>query len=230
MTPSHILLIAGAPRSGTSMVALIFKEQGLPMYLAADAPDHDSPSGNQEDNLARLLNNALMGTDELGGRRDWDNPRYVRATPVAGQRIKAYIETRYRNAGGGSWGLKDPRLCFAIEPWHMATAGLAVRWLRIRREDRAASVRSLIRMLPPRMQMAADPEGLHRLASNWLESYHLASELGFARTGIEPYNVTYESLLTVEGRERLQSDFDFKQPISCVDPRLNRQGDPERAA
>ncbi|NJC99085.1 hypothetical protein EWM58_00195 [Candidatus Erwinia dacicola] len=57
------------------------------MYLSADAPDIDSPSGNQEDNLVRLLNNFLMGENGLGYRRNWDNPKYINLNQTTSQHI-----------------------------------------------------------------------------------------------------------------------------------------------
>jgi hypothetical protein len=225
MRESPIYLIVGAPRSGTSVLALILKEQGIPMYIGADAPDQDSPSGNQEDNLARLVNNSLMGRNGLGHRRDWDNPSYVRAATSTGlSLVRAYVATRSRIADGSSWGMKDPRLCFTIELWHAATRSLPVRWIHIRRENRKASVMSLIGMLPAKLRLSGESDGLYHLASSWLESYHIASELGFERTGIEPYAITYEELLTPSGRDALHRRFGFERPITCVNPKLNRRG------
>lgn len=226
MTVSPFYFIVGAPRSGTSALALVLKEQGIPMYFCADAPDLDSPSGNQEDNLARLINNTLMAGGSGGRRCDWDRPCYVRtAKPPAERLLRSYISSRGRSAGGGSWGMKDPRLCFTLEPWHAATRDLPVRWIHIRREEREASVRSLIRMLPAKIRLSQDSEAVDRLASSWLESYLVASELGFERTGIEPLRVTYESLLTPQGREALRRELQFNREISCIQPTLNRQGE-----
>lgn len=225
VSDAPIYCIIGAPRSGTSALALIFREQGIPMYFGADAPDMDSPSGNQEDNLARRLNNRLMGANALGDLRDWDNPHYPPAVDPAGVRlIRAYVDARRRHARGGAWGVKDPRLCYLIESWRRATQDLPVIWIHIRREDREASIRSLVRMLPTRLRHAGDPGSLYRLASNWLEAYHLASELGFHRTGLDPHRITYESLLSREGCDALAARFGFARPITCIEPRLNRQG------
>ena len=227
MSGPAVYVVVGAPRSGTSALAMILREQGIPMYFGADAPDDDSPSGNHEDNLVRMLNNELMGANGLGDRRDWDNPHYPEpAEPRQLRLIRAYATARLRHAGGGTWGVKDPRLCFLVEPWKRATEGLPVRWIHIRRENRDASIRSLVRMLPPRLRHTGDPDTVYRLASNWLESYHLASELGFHRAAIDPYRTTYEALLRGDGRAALARHCGFTRPITCVEPRLNRQGRP----
>jgi hypothetical protein len=224
MTGAPIYVIVGAPRSGTSALALSFKEQGIPMFVDADPPDRQSPSGNQEDRQVRLLNNALMGENGLGELRDWDNPHYAGSTtPKAARLIGAYVAARSGHAGRAAWGVKDPRLCFLIEPWHAATQGLPVSWIYIHRVNREASIGSLIQMLPEKLRDAGDSDSLYRLASNWLESYHLASQLGFHRAGIEPYRITYESLLTSAGQEEIAAHFGFRAPIRCIDPRLNRQ-------
>ncbi|WP_157872042.1 sulfotransferase family protein [Gloeothece verrucosa] len=195
------------------------------MFVGSDSPDLDSPSGNQEDALARLVHNRLMGRNGLGKICNWDNPRYVLGSnPDAVQHIKAYINFRIRNHTG-SWGLKDPRLSFLIEPWHMATQAMPVYWIHIYRENKDAMVRSLIAMLPAKLRYCKDDQGLYRLAANWAETYVLAIELGFARIGIQPYQLTYEELLTLEGQARLSKQFKFQVPIRCIRPDLNRKGD-----
>lgn len=219
-----VYVIVGAPRSGTSALAGVLRRQGIDMYLGADAPDLDSPTGNQEDALIRVINNRLMGRDGTGRLRDWDNPRYVPAVSESQSRIlAAYVRCRTRNASG-AWGVKDPRLCFVLEPWHEALRGRDVRWLHIRRENRDAMVRSLVKMAPARLRLCGDETALHRLASNWAESYHLASELGLARIGVDVYRLTFEELLTVEGQQRLARHFGFERPVTGVRPELDRCG------
>jgi hypothetical protein len=219
-----IYIIVGAPRSGTSALSLVFKEQGIVMFMEADAPDVKSPSGTQEDTSVRLLHNELMGYNGLGEVRDWDNPRYVPGTSSdVVEQLKAYIRRRTEHTTA-AWGVKDPRLCFFIEPWYAATQGLTVHWIHIYREDREATIRSLIAMLPARLHSCGDPEYLYHLVANWAESYRLAIDLGFARTGIKAFRLSYEQLLTPEGQDRLAKHFGFQVPIRCIRPELNRQG------
>jgi hypothetical protein len=224
-----VYIIIGPPRSGTSALAGLLHRQGIVMYMAADVPDLDSPSGNQEDCLARIIDNHLMGFNGLGSVRDWDNPVYVdaRDDEQTGL-IKAYLRCRERHAGCRAWGVKDPRMCFLIEPWHEATKHLTVNWIHIYRENREAMIHSLLKMMPARLRFSGDPKALYRLASNWAENYHLACKLGFARTGLKPYRLTYEDLLTREGQERLASEFAFQRPISGIRPSFNRSGDVTR--
>jgi hypothetical protein len=59
--------------------------------------------------------------------------------------------------------------------------------------------------------------------SNWAESFHLACELGFARTGIDPFAITYEELLTTAGQSRLSRAFGFTGAMPHVQPAFNRQ-------
>lgn len=219
-----IYIIVGAPRSGTSALALVFREQGITMFMESDAPNLQSPSGNQEDTQVRLLHNQLMGHNGLGEVRDWDNPSYVHGTPShVIQEIKTYICRRYEHTAG-VWGVKDPRLCFLIESWHAATQGLTTHWIHIYREERDAMIHSLIAMLPTKLQSFAKSEDLYHLVTNWAEAYTLAIDLGFARTGIKPFRLSYEELLTPEGQAKLAKQFGFKAPICCVRPELNRRG------
>ena len=219
-----IYIVVGAPRSGTSALSLALREQGIQMYMGAYSPDLDSPSGNQEDALARLLHNRLMGRNGLGKTRDWDNPRYLSGSPPEAIRsIQAYIACRSRNHQG-SWGLKDPRLSFLIEPWHAATQSLPVRWIHIYRQEREAMIRSLTAMLPPQLRYCGNSHSLYHLVANWAESYQLAINLGFSRTGLQPFRLSYEELLTPDGQARLADQFGFLQPIRCIRPELNRQG------
>ncbi|MET0404992.1 MAG: hypothetical protein ABW123_21430 [Cystobacter sp.] len=223
-TRKPIYVVLGAPRSGTSAMAWALRDQGVTMFMAADSPDLDSPSGNQEDNLARMLNNHLM-SEGSGGRHDWDNPRYVKgATDDAVERIRAYIRCRERHARGGMWGVKDPRMCFVLEPWVAAMKDLPVRWILIRRSQRKSTVASMTAMLPVKLRMSGEPAGLHRLASTWAESYHIALELGLERTGIRPYCLTYEELLSPDGQRQLAEHFAFGAPLSSVVSSLNRRG------
>ncbi|MDC0710267.1 hypothetical protein POL68_17450 [Stigmatella sp. ncwal1] len=196
----------------------------MTMFIAADSPDLDSPSGNQEDNLARTLNNHLMTRASNGTRHDWDNPRYVGGAPEHALRmIRAYVRCRARHAPG-VWGVKDPRMCFTLEPWVAATKDLPVRWILIRRERRQSTVASLTAMLPAKLRLAGEPDGLQRLASTWAESYQIALELGLERTGLRPYSLTYEELLSPEGQRRLAEHFAFAAPLTSVVSRLNRRG------
>ena len=220
-----IFILVGPPRSGTSALAQSFHEAGIRMFTDADPPDRHSPTGNHEDRRVRLLNNLLMGRNALGDLRDWDNPIYVRSGPDgADPRIADYVGMRAAHAGGKAWGVKDPRLCFLIEPWHEATRHLPVTWIHIERTDREASIASLVKMLPAKLHGAGDPDTLYRLASSWLEAFHLAVALGFERTGVVPYRTSYETLLDPAGREEVRARFGFGGPISCIDPSLNRQG------
>jgi hypothetical protein len=224
-----IYIIVGAPRSGTSALALVLREQGIKMYLGADRPDLDSPSGNQEDALARLLHNRLMGRNGLGQIHDWDNPRYVAGSDQGAiAQIQAYISCRYRNHSG-CWGLKDPRLSFLIEPWYAATQALPTQWIHIYRREREAMVHSLIAMLHARLRHCGDSQALYHLAANWAEAYSLAIDLGFSRTGLQPFCLSYEELLTPEGQARLSAQFRFTLPIRCIHPELNRHGKRELA-
>jgi hypothetical protein len=225
-----VYIVVGPPRSGTSALAGVLRRQGIQMYMGADAPDIDSPTGNQEDALIRIINNHLMDRDATGRLRDWDNPRYVETIADSGRRmIEGYIRCRARNAQG-AWGVKDPRLCFLLEPWHEALRGADVRWIHIRRENRDAMVRSLIKMAPARLRFCGDPIALYRLASNWAESYHLACDIGLARIGVDVYRLTFEELLTPEGQQRLARHFGFREAVTGVRPELDRCGGGGKAA
>jgi hypothetical protein len=219
-----IYLVVGAPRSGTSALAWALRDQNIRMFVGADAPDLDSPTGNQEDNLARLINNRLMGRNSIGRWHDWDNPKYKMGASVEDvQLIQAYIRLR-QNEANCSWGLKDPRLSFVIEPWYEATREMPVQWIHIYRENRHAVIASLVKMLPAPLRHCGDSTALHFLASNWVESYELACALAFERTGLHPFVLNYEELLTSQGQERLADQLGFTAPIIHVDPRFNRRG------
>lgn len=219
-----VYVIVGPPRSGTSALAAVLAEQKIQMFMASDPSTVDSPGGNREDNLGRLLNNYLMTTfADRRHRADWDDPSYVPGAPAeAVRKIRAYSLLRSRHAGG-PWGFKDPRLCFLIEPWSDALSGTEVTWLFIERQDREATIASLIRMLPWRLR-TSEPAAIRGLVRAWANSFHLASELGFRRTGLVPLRFCYEQLLTQQGQQDLITKLGFDSPITKIDRSLNREG------
>ena len=226
-----VYVIIGPPRSGTSALTGVLRRQGVSMYIACDAPDVDSPTGNQEDVLIRVINNHLMGRNGNGELHNWDSPRYVASLSEQERRLtEAYVRWRRRHAAGKPWGVKDPRMCFVLEPWAEAFGGLDIQWIHIRRENREAQIRSLIKMARARLRLCGDPKALYRLVSNWAESYELACERGFARTKIAPYRLTFEELLTAGGQHRLAAHFGFREPLSGICPELNRCGRPQEVA
>jgi len=219
---ADIFLILGAPRSGTSMVAAMLQSHGIPMGIAFDCPTHDSPGGNLEDNLARLVNNRLMSTVD-GSRCDWDRPSYVPGVaPTAVDLVRGYVRTRTK-IHSSRWGVKDPRLCFTLEAWYTAMRESRVAWLHITRQCRSNVASSLARMLPAGIRKSTRPDVVERLTHSWAESYRVAAELGIARCGIEPIRLVYEDLLTQSGQEKVASQIGLTSARTVARPELDRE-------
>lgn len=106
-----MILLLGMHRSGTSLVANILHNSGIPMYETARHPDKWNPQGYGEDEEFKTINKAIL--HEAGG---WwgEPPLQTEIRRVARQdKYQAALHNlaTQRNQSHAEWGIKDPRLC-----------------------------------------------------------------------------------------------------------------------
>ncbi len=109
---SHILIITGMHRSGTSLVANLLQNAGVNLGEKLLAPNHQNPRGFFEDlDLYHFHEDVLhaRGLNILVTRDFVFEP-----TPEEIQRAKHLVAQR---AGEWRWGWKDPRTCLFLDFW-----------------------------------------------------------------------------------------------------------------
>lgn len=113
---NECFIVAGPPRSGTSLIAGVLHKLGICMgveseFLRANA---NNPSGYYEDSQMVFLNDAIL---EAAGGTVWTPPPQDRIGQAASQyldRLKFLLDKRSEN---GKWGWKDPRNCLTLEAY-----------------------------------------------------------------------------------------------------------------
>lgn len=119
----RLVLVLGMHRSGTSLLAGMLARLGLPLGgpLLEEARE-DAPTGYAEHAQVVAIQEELLGS--LG--RGWAGPDGMqplpstwRGWPESRQAQAALTEIARRElaAGGGVWGLKDPRSCRFLPLW-----------------------------------------------------------------------------------------------------------------
>ncbi|MEL6793182.1 MAG: sulfotransferase, partial [Pseudomonadota bacterium] len=137
------VLITGAPRSGTSMVAGCLHQAGLWMGATIRATP-DNPLGFFENWAIRETilkpNLARSGADPLGV---WalPDPDRLAPDPLLRQRVERALAAQ-GFAGDGPWGYKEPKLCLVWPTW--AEAFPDATWVLVDRAPEAI-VRSCLR-------------------------------------------------------------------------------------
>lgn len=136
----EIVLITGAARSGTSMVAGVLQASGLDLGSPLVGATRYNPRGFFEHRHIRqkVLKPLLksMGCDPRGQRNL--PPRSFLVAPQTAQRLRK----RVRRYLGSGWGYKDAKILLTWPIWRQAFPN--ARWVLVRR-DPAAIVKSCIR-------------------------------------------------------------------------------------
>ena len=173
------VIITGAPRSGTSLVAGLLHRGGL--HLGSDlltAAEPHAARGLCEDGKVIKLNDVLLA----GASGSWTLP-----PPPANFRMTALnpaVEALVRYEQRELWGLKDPSFCLTLPLWEAVLDEVEPRVVACHRNPRSVAL-SLLRWLPSLV---------HGL---WLAAEHerrLAHFLG-VRTDWPTLHVSYEALL-----------------------------------
>jgi len=111
-------IVAGPPRSGTSLIAGLLHRLGVSMGSEEDLfpANADNPTGYYEDINFVFLNDAILS--EAGGSV-WSPPTQGRIRHAASDtsiiaRMKYFLKDREREE---PWGWKDPRNCLTIRSY-----------------------------------------------------------------------------------------------------------------
>lgn len=175
------LLILGGHRSGTSLVAGLLWHAGLHLGTLLGAGP-DNPRGFFESVDVLAAHEAIL----FGQDRDWTCPPH-RFDPRTADLTLLRRAAAGLAGGGGSWGVKDPRLLFLLPAWVEAVP--AMRFIGVVRHP-AAVARSLEKrngLAPAAARAIADfylarLAALHRALSFPLLGFDGPSEEILART------------------------------------------------
>lgn len=226
------LFVLGAGRSGTSLLAGLFRRSGLHMGDAPYRPRQANPHGFFEDREVNAINEAILagclpqrlesgpcghGHDVPGEGQRWLARLPVEITPLAtteqSSRIKAVLAK-------GATCLKDPRFCYTLPAWWAALEpGAQVRNLCVFRHPSvvAASVLLECRSAPYLANLAISPE---LIFANWCLLYrHVLQK--HADTGAWLF-VSYDSLFEAATLDRIEAFSGHQLDRALVDPDLNR--------
>jgi hypothetical protein len=123
-----VIAVIGPPRSCTSGTAKGFHHAGFPMGNRLVTPDHGNPEGYYEDWPLVHVNDAMI----KGAGGVWRDHEFVQRCQVDTSGINVQRAVEYihmRSAGGGNWGMKDPRLVLTWPVWRRAFAEFP--WLEV---------------------------------------------------------------------------------------------------
>lgn len=129
-------ILTGMHRSGTSLLARILHESGIPMGHEPwiPSPDHLNPDGYYEDYDFRELNDRLLFQAAKYQTKRWQVP-----VPLVTDATHATLHDMHRLVqkrceGDGRWGFKDPRTCLTLSVWLEALAARPVHVILIQRD------------------------------------------------------------------------------------------------
>jgi hypothetical protein len=109
---THVLVVAGMHRSGTSLAANWLAHCGLDMGDTLIPADFSNPTGHYEDRLFVDLQREMLSANETD---HWvTGARALTVSPALRQRAADSITGR----DSGQWGWKDPRTTLFLDFWH----------------------------------------------------------------------------------------------------------------
>ena len=226
------LFVLGAGRSGTSLVAGLFRRSGLYMGDAPYKSRQANPHGFFEDREVNSINEALLasclpqrvesgvcghGHDVPGEGQRWLARLPAEITPLAtanqSSRIKAVLAK-------GATCLKDPRFCYTLPAWWAALEpGARVHHLCVFRHPSvvASSVLRECRSAPYLANLAISPE---LIFANWCLLYrHVLQK--HAQSGAW-FFVAYDHLFQASTLDRIEAFSGHELDRTLVEPALNR--------
>ena len=229
---SDRLFVLGAGRSGTSLLAGLFRRSGLHMGDAPYKPRQANPHGFFEDREVNSINEALLasclpqrvesgacghGYDVPGEGQRWLARLPAEITPLATADLSSRISAILAR---GPTCLKDPRFCYTLPAWWQALEpGARVRHLCVFRHPSvvAASVLHECRSAPYLANLAISPE---LVFANWCLLYrHILQK--HALSG-EWLFVAYDRLFEDSTLDRIVAFSGHAIDRALVDPALNR--------
>lgn len=226
------LFVLGAGRSGTSLLAGLFRLSGLNMGEAFYRPRQANPHGFFEDREVNAINEALLanclprrvatgacghGHDVPGEGQRWLARLPPEITPSATADLNSRISAVLAK---GASCLKDPRFCYTLPAWWAALEpGARLRHLCVFRHPSvvAASVLKECRSAAYLADLAISPE---QVLANWSLQYRHVLEKHVHHG--EWMFVAYESLFEVATLNRIEAFSGHALDRDLVDPTLNR--------
>jgi len=226
------LFVLGAGRSGTSLLAGLFRRSGLHMGDAPYRPRQANPHGFFEDREVNSINEALLasclpqrvesgvcghGHDVPGEGQRWLARLPAAITPATTADLSSRISAILAR---GATCLKDPRFCYTLPAWWQAIEpGARVRHLCVFRHPSvvASSVLRECRSAPYLANLAISPE---LVFANWCLLYrHILQK--HALSG-EWLFVAYDRLFEDSTLDCIEAFSGHKLDRSLIDPALNR--------
>lgn len=230
--PANRLFVLGAGRSGTSLVAGLFRRSGLHISDSTYLPRPANPHGFFEDREVNSINEALLarclpqrvepgacghGHDVPGEGQRWLARLPVEITPLATTDLSSRIEAVLTK---GATCLKDPRFCYTLPAWWAALEpGALVHHLCVFRHPSvvASSVLHECRSAPYLANLAISPK---LIFANWCLLYrHVLQK--YTHSG-EWFFVDYDDLFHNSTLDRIEAFTGHELDRILVDPTLNR--------
>lgn len=229
---SDRLFILGAGRSGTSLLAGLFRRSGLHMGDAPYRPRQANPHGFFEDREVNSINEAMLalclpqpvesgpcghGHDIPGEGQRWLARLPAEITPLATADLSSRISAVLAK---GATCLKDPRFCYTLPAWWAALEpGAKVRHLCVFRHPSnvATSVLHECRSAPYLANLAISPD---LIIANWCLLYRHVLEK-HVLSGAWLF-VAYDSLFQASTLDRIEAFSGHGLDRELVDPALNR--------
>jgi hypothetical protein len=229
---SDRLFVLGAGRSGTSLVAGLFRRSGLYMGDAPYKARQANPHGFFEDREVNSINESLLasclpqrvasgawghGHDVPGEGQRWLARLPAEITPQA----TADLTSRIRAVlAKGATCLKDPRFCYTLPAWWAALEpGARVHHLCVFRHPSvvATSVLRECRSAPYLADLAISPE---LILANWCLLYrHVLQK--YTHNGAWLF-VAYDNLFQASTLDRIEEFSGHELERTLVDTGLNR--------
>ncbi len=123
---SRVLLVLGMHRSGTSLLASVLKDHGVPMGRELLGPSKGNPHGHYEDRAILEFHERILARVRAETGRVFDNGSMV-ADPEAIELLPEEVEEGARlveeRRKPGLWGWKDPRTCLFLNFWREQVGG-----------------------------------------------------------------------------------------------------------
>lgn len=214
-TAAQRLFVLGAGRSGTSLLAGLFRHSGLFMGDAGYKPREANPTGFFEDREVNAINEALLApllppsAGSCGERDAPDVPgegqRWLARLPLeVPVRADAELERRIRALyARGPSCFKDPRFCYTLAAWRQALPEAdreRSRYLCVFR-DPAVVASSVLQELRTAPYLADLVISVEEVIEVWCLQYRHVLE-HHAGHGSWLF-IAYEQLLQPDGLERL---------------------------